>query len=125
MADDANSKALSAPYISWKTFTAFLASIHGKVPAQIDTSILRNMSGTARSQLQSALKFLKLIDTDGITQDSLKKLADAYNGEQWKVALAPFLTQAYGKVIGDLNLLTATPAMLRDRFKNNGGVEGG
>jgi hypothetical protein len=86
---------------------------------------LRNLSGTARSQLLSTLKFLELIDADGITQDSLKKLADVYNGEHWKPALGQFLRHAYKKVVGDLNLETATPAMLRERFRVNGGVDGG
>ena len=125
MNNDAQEKRQSVPYISWKTFTAFIASIHGKVPAQVDASILRNMSGTARSQLLSALKFLNLIDAEGITQDSLKKLSDAYNTEQWKPVLSAFLGNSYRRVVGDLNLDTATPAMLRERFKNNGGVDGG
>lgn len=125
MANDTLEKRIPAPYISWKTFISFITSIHGKVPAQIDPSILRNMSGTARSQLLSALKFLELVDTDGITMDSLKKLADVHNGEQWKPTLAQFLRHAYAKVIGDLNLESATPAMLRERFRNNGGVDGG
>jgi len=125
MANDPKDKQQSAPYTSWKTFTGFIGTIHGKVPAQIDASILRNMSGTARSQLLLALKFLNLVDSDGITQDSLKKLSDAYNGEQWKPALAQLLHHSYDKVVGDLNLETATPTMLRERFRNNGGVDGG
>jgi len=125
MASEAQEKKQPVPYISWKTFTGFLASIHGKVPAQIDASILRNMSGTARSQLLSALKFLELIDADGTTKDSLKKLADIYATEQWKPALSDFLANAYRRIAGDLNLQTATPAMLRERFRSNGGVDGG
>jgi hypothetical protein len=125
MTNDIQDKKLPVPYISWKTFHSFIASIQGKVPAQVDPSILRNMSGTARSQLLSALKFLALIDADGIAQDSLKKLADVYNGEQWKPALAKFIENAYRNVVGDLNLNTATPAMLRERFRSNGGVDGG
>jgi hypothetical protein len=83
------------------------------------------MSGTARSQLISALKFLGLIEPDGTTQDSLKKLADAYNTDKWKSTLSGFLGISYKRVITDLNLLDATPAMLRERFKSNGGVDGG
>jgi hypothetical protein len=125
MAGDTQEKKQSAPYISWKTFTSFIASVHGKVPDQIDTSILRNMSGTARSQLLSALRFLDLIDADGTTQDSLNKLADSYNTESWKPTLAEFLSRSYQPVIGDLNLTKATPAMLRERFRDNGNVDGG
>jgi hypothetical protein len=124
MVNDTQDKKHPVPYIAWKTFTAFIASIHGKVPAQVDASILRTMSGTARSQLLSALKFLDLIDADGITQDSLKKLADIYNTEQWKAGLATFLTHSYKRVVTDLDLTSATPAMLRERFRNNGGVDG-
>jgi hypothetical protein len=125
MGGETQEKNQSVPYISWKTFTSFIASVHGKVPHQIDTSILRNMSGTARSQLLSALKFLELINVNGITQDSLNKLADSYNTENWKPTLADFLNRSYKSVIGDLNLTKATPAMLRDRFRDNGNVDGG
>jgi hypothetical protein len=125
MADDTQDKKQPVPYISWKTFTSFIGSVHGKVPAQVDASILKNMSGTARSQLLSALKFLNLTSADGIAQDSLKKLADAYNTDQWKSTLGSFIALAYKRVIADLNLRNATPAMLRDRFKNNGDVDGG
>jgi hypothetical protein len=118
-------KKQPAPYISWKTFTSFVANIHGKVPAQIDPSVLRNMSGTARSQLLSALKFLDLIDVDGTTKDRLKKLADSYNSEQWKPQLHDLIAHAYARVVNGLNITAATPAMLRERFRNAGGVDGG
>jgi len=125
MSNDTQEKKQPAPYISWKTFTAFIAGIHGKVPAQVDASILRNMSGTARSQLLSTLKFLGLVDPDGITQDTLKKIADCYNTDRWKPMLAEFLGNSYRRIVGDLDLASATPAMLRERFRNNGGVDGG
>jgi hypothetical protein len=125
MDNDAQTKKPSAPYIAWRTFTSFIGNIHGKVPLQVDPSILRNLSGTARSQLISALKSLDLIDDDGIVQDSLKKLADAFNTPQWKSVLGEFLTKAYSRIIGNLDITAATPAMLRERFRSNGNVEGG
>lgn len=114
-----------APYISWKTFMSFIENMRGKVPIQIDSSVLQSMSGTARSQLLSALRFLDLIESDGTVKDSLHQLADSYNTENWKPELQKFISHAYGKIIGDLKLTAATPAMVRDRFKNFGGVEGG
>ncbi len=125
MDNDAQEKKQPAPYISWKTFTSFISNIHGKVPAQVDATVLRNLSGTARSQLLSALKFLDLVDTDGTTKDGLKKLADSYDGEQWKPELRDLIGRAYGRVINGLNIATATPGMLRERFRANGNVEGG
>jgi hypothetical protein len=113
-----------APYISWKTFTSFLDSMKGKLTAQIDASVLTKMSGTARSQLLSALRFLTLISADGTVQDKLRKLSDVHNTPQWKEGLAALLNDAYDELIGGLDIAIATPAMLRDRFKNFGGVEG-
>lgn len=124
MENGAQEKRLPTPYIAWKTFTSFLANMKGKLPEQIDASVLTSMSGTARSQLLSALKFLDLIASDGTVKDSLKKLSGASNTPKWKEELGTFLKVAYVSVIGDLNILTATPAMLRERFKNFGGVEG-
>jgi hypothetical protein len=125
MENEAKTKNPAMPYIPFRTFTSFLANMKGKLPDQIDSSVLTNMSGTARSQLLSALKSLNLITTEGAVQDGLRKLSDAYNTPKWKEALAVFLKQAYGGVIGDLNIVSATPSMIRDRFKNFGGVEGG
>lgn len=125
MATDTQERKHSAPYISWKTFIAFLANIQGKVPTQVDPSVLRNMSGTARSQLISALRFLDLIELDGTRKDSLQELADSYNSERWKPVLKGLIDRAYGRIINGINISSATPAMLRDRFRNNGGVDGG
>lgn len=125
MSSDTKEKRQPVPYISFKTFISFVESIHGKVPIQIDASILRHLSGTARSQLLSALKFLGLVNTDGIVEDSLKRLADAYNGPEWKTALSAVIMGAYGPVLAELDLKGATPGLLRDRFRTNGGVDGG
>ena len=125
MGNGTKEKRPSVPYISWKTFRSFLDSMKGKLPAQIDASVLPKMSGTARSQLLSALKFLGLIASDGTVQDTLKKLSEVHNTPKWKEGLAAFLIEAYREVIGNLNIVETTPAMLRERFKNFGGVEGG
>lgn len=118
-------KRPAVPYIPFKTFTSFLANMKGKLPDQIDNSVLTNMSGTARSQLLSALKSLDLVTPEGTVKDSLRKLSDFYSTPQWQEVLGAFLRTAYSDVVGELNVATATPAMLRDRFKNLGGVDGG
>lgn len=125
METENNRKRPPVPYIPFKTFLSFLANTKGKLPDKIDPSVLMNMSGTARSQLLSALKSLALIAAEGIVQDSLRQLSEAYDTPEWKNVLAAFLQNAYADVIGELNVATATPAMVRDRFKNFGGVEGG
>lgn len=123
--DQPDTKAIPAPYIAWQTFTGFLRNIQGKVPAQIDASVLKNLSGTARSQLLSALRFLRLIDSDGIPDEKLNKLADAIITSEWPAVLSKFLTAAYEPIIKGIDLKTATPKMLTESFKKFGGVEGG
>ena len=125
MENETKSKNPPMPYIPFRTFTSFLANMKGKLPDQIDNSVLTNMSGTARSQLLSALKSLDLVSIEGAVKDGLRELSHAYNTPKWKEILAAFLKHAYAGVIGDLNIVSATPAMVRDRFKNFGGVEGG
>jgi hypothetical protein len=125
MEPETKEKRPPAPYISWKTFTSFISNMHGKVPLQIDASVLQNMSGTARSQLLSALRFLDLIESDGTVKDSLHELSAAYNSDDWKLALRKLISKAYARVVSDLNISAATPGMLRDRFKNFGGIDGG
>lgn len=124
MENGAKEKRPPMPYIAFKTFSSFLGNMKGKLPDQIDTSVLTNMSGTAKSQLLSALKALDLVASDGTVKDSLRKLSDAYNTPKWKEVLGAFLKTAYAGVIGELNIATATPAMLRERFKTLGGIEG-
>lgn len=113
-----------APYISWKTFTAFLDHVHEKVPAKVDASVLRNLSGTTRSQLLSALRFLALIEPDGTVRKDLRELLNAHKTDVWKSDLGSFINEAYAPIVGDMNIEEATENMLRERFRKEGGVEG-
>ncbi len=49
MENGAKEKKSAVPYIPFKTFTSFLANMKGKLPDQIDASVLLNMSGTAEA----------------------------------------------------------------------------
>jgi hypothetical protein len=113
-----------APYISWRTFTAFLDHVHEKVPAKVDASVLRNLSGTTRSQLLSALRFLLLIEPDGTVRKDLRELLNAHKTDVWKSDLGSFISAAYAPIVGNMNIEEATENMLRERFRKEGGVEG-
>jgi Family of unknown function (DUF5343) len=124
MENGAKEKRPPSPYIAWKTFTSFLGNMKGKLPPRIDNSVLMNMSGSSRSQLLSALRFLNLIDTNGTVTDTLRELSSAYNTADWKKILATFIQRSYVTIVADLDVGVATPAMLRERFKTHGGLEG-
>jgi hypothetical protein len=114
-----------AAYIPFKTFGAFIDKLHGTaVPPNIDSSVLRHMSGSMRSQLMSALRFLGLIDANGNTTESLRALVKAYKTDKWRDVLQHILYEAYDEVVGNVDLDTGTGANLDEAFRSRGSVDG-
>lgn len=125
---NANTEELSRPvppYIPLMTLENFAGKLKSTVvPPVIDSSLTQSMSGGMAGALMSALKFLGLIEANGKVREPLKKLVAAQGTEQWKSALASVVEPAYAEVIGDLDLLTATPAMLEECFRVRGKATG-
>ncbi len=125
MSNDAEQTKPVAPYIPWQTFESFLERLKQTViPTHIDPSVMRHMSGTAQSQTLSALRFLGLVEQDGTVTEAFKDLVSAYKGPKWKAEIGKLLSAAYQPVIGKLDVKNATPDQLKNRFRNEGGVEG-
>lgn len=115
----------TTPYIPLMTLENFTGKLKATVvPPVIDSSLTQSMSGGMAGALMSALKFLGLVDANGRTRQSLRDLVEAHGTENWKVALRKVVTPAYKDIIGDLDLLTATPAMLESRFREVGKAQG-
>lgn len=113
------------PYIPLMTLENFAGKLKATVvPPVIDSSLTQSMSGGMAGALMSALKFLGLIDANGKVREPLKKLVAAQGTENWKTALAAVLDPAYADIIGDLDLQTATPAMLEECFRVRGKATG-
>lgn len=125
---NANSDEISRPvppYIPLMTLDNFAGKLKATVvPPVIDSSLTQSMSGGMAGALMSALKFLGLIEANGKVREPLKKLVAAHGTEGWKDALASIIEPAYAEVIGDLDLQTATPAMLEDCFRTRGKASG-
>jgi hypothetical protein len=113
------------PYISFATFDNFINGLgESTVPDKIDSSLMRTLSGSARSGLMVALRYLKLIDEDGNTLPDLEKLAKLQGPERAK-ALAVVLGGAYGFFrSGNLDLTRATPAQLAEAIGAEGATGG-
>jgi hypothetical protein len=94
------------------------------VPPVIDSSLTQSMSGGMAGALMSALKFLGLIDPAGNVRESLKKLVAAYETDSWKSALGEVIDRAYAEIVGDLDVASATPTMLDDKFRKNSKASG-
>lgn len=123
--DTEESSRPNPPYIPLMTLDNFIGKLKATVvPPVIDSSLTQSMSGGMSGALMSALRFLGLIEQGGKVRAPLKDLVAAHKTEKWKAALVAVITPAYKNIVGDLDLMTATPAMLEERFRTNGKCAG-
>jgi hypothetical protein len=106
------------PYISFQTFLTLLDELRTNgIPGQVDRSILRRFSGATGTQLLSALRALGVVDSDDRPLPALVSMVEADDG-QFAALLRNLLRSAYPYVF-KLDLMTATPAMFADAFREN------
>jgi hypothetical protein len=108
---------VTPPYVPIKTFLNFIDSIKDTVPHRIDNSVLTKYSGSVRTQLRGALRFLGLIDDVGITQPALRELAAARGTSEWKRVFTDHFFAPYKEILGQLNLERGTLQQLKERFR--------
>jgi hypothetical protein len=124
---DESVDAIRAPYIPWKTFEHYAASLKkvGTPPHTLDNSARpSSMSGGLWRALVSGLKFLKLVEPDGEATDKLAKLVKAHGTPEWTAAVKQYVVPAYAAVVGDLPVKNATVAQLDARFKAHSKLDG-
>jgi hypothetical protein len=126
MAEDSQKEAATIPpYLPWPTFTAFIEKLNKTaIPNRIDSTLIKNLSGTVQSQLLNALKFLGLTNGNGAVTEKLKALVKTYGTPQWGETLGESFIDSYNELIGSIDLDTATPGELKERFREVGGIEG-
>jgi hypothetical protein len=123
--DTEESTQQTPPYIPMMTLENFVGKLNTTVvPPMIDSTLTQSMSGGMAGALMSALKFLGLIDKSGNVRESLKKLVAAYGTDKWKAALAAVVDPAYASIVLDLDMASATPGMLDDKFRRNSKATG-
>lgn len=113
---------LNPPYVAYRTFRTFLESLAISMPDRIDRSVFDSkFSGTATSQITSALRSLKLIDAEGSPNDAFKSLVRS-QGEQHHKVLEQVLRSYYIPVFR-LDLERATKAQFREAMREFGCTE--
>ena len=113
------------PYVGYATFVNFLNGLRDtSIPKRIDSSIIRNLSGSAQSSLLSALRYFNLIDENGVPTPAFEPLVMA--SENDRVAhLRKCLQESYPFLAdGSLDLASATPQMLADALRLQGASGG-
>jgi len=113
------------PYVSYRTFRNFIDGLQLGIPSRIDRSYWGDKySGSTGTQLMTALRFLGLIDNNGMPMTRLKQLVSA-KGAQRTSILQQIAYVAFDFLAeGQLNPEVATYAQLEEIFYNNYQVTG-
>jgi len=119
MVDEKGRKRLP-PYVSYRTFLNFIERLEREMPARIDRSYWSDrLAGSTGTQLMAALRFLNLIDGDGVPSSQLRLLASA-KGDKRGELLRQIATESYNFVLGgSFDFHIATYAQLEEVFHHN------
>ena len=119
MVDERSRKRLP-PYVSYRTFLNFTERLEREMPARIDRSYWSDrLAGSTGTQLMGALRFLGLIDGDGVPTSQLRQLVSA-RGDKRAELLRQIATESYGFVLGGtFDFHIATYAQLEEVFHRN------
>ena len=112
------------PYSQWQRLLETLREDYANnqhLPSRIDNSYLKKLkvNASAESNLQSALAFLGLVDSQRHPTDALKSLLSSGEDEA-KGLLYKIVERAYVPVLDGLMLRSATPDHLSEKFKTGG-----
>ncbi len=109
------------PYVAYSTLKKLLRDLGEDVPSRFDSSYYDNLklSGSTRSALKNALVYLGLSDSHGYPTDSLQQLLKM-EGDARKSLLQVITRKSYGNLFTKLDVERATPAQLKEHFKNLG-----
>ncbi len=112
-------KPSKPPYLSFVTLTNFLKGMdEAVIPSQIDKSLMPGYSGATQSYVLAALAFFNLVDGKGKPTSILSELLKAnVMGEEAKPVWQKLFNLSYTPILGDLDLATATPTQLLEKFK--------
>ena len=113
-----NSKTLP-PYVSYRTFWNFLDGLQAAVPARVDRSFWGDkLSGSSGGQLIAALKYLKMIDGNGVPTLRLKQIV-LTKGAQKANLLKQLTQEAYPFFLTELEPANATYAQMEEKLKEH------
>ncbi len=119
MTDSAAGTKLLPPYVTFISLMNFVDGLKRGIPGQIDRSLMKTMSGSMQTQMMSALKYLHLVDAQGVVQDILTRLVNSEGAERTQV-LCELLTSSYPFLFGSFDLSKATSSQFRQKFTEVG-----
>ena len=119
------SSSSSPPYASFSSFINLFNKLsESGVPSRIDPSVFGNASGSITYSVLAALKYLKLIDEDGIPDERFIAFANASETER-KALLAPIIKSGYPFLFdSSLDLTKASAKQFDDRLREEFEIQG-
>ncbi len=112
------------PYVSYATWKKLMHGLANFLPDQIDASVFTDLrfSGSDKKKLRAALRYLSLVDDNGVPTESLHALVEAHRNDGDKAAVLNQLLEEGYPFLHDanFNLATATWKQLTDRFESLG-----
>lgn len=112
-------KPVLPAYVSYPSFIKFINGLREThIPLQIDKSLMPTASGGQVSAMLAALRFLRLIDANGIPTDHMKQLVEATD-ETRKPLLKSITESSYDFLFGDESfpLAKASGQQVTEKFR--------
>ena len=124
MVNDKSQKSLP-PYVSYRTFQNFIDVLQLGMPSRIDRSYWgERYSGSTGTQLMTALRFLGLVDGNGIPMTRLKQLVSTRGAQRSEILKQVAYTAFNFLSTRSLDPQVATYAQLEEVFYNTYQVTG-
>lgn len=124
-----NNELQNAAYVSFTSLESLVKRLkETAIPPVIDGSILVNMSGSAASQMKTALRFLGLTevkDSKDLVTKQLRALVAAQGSVgEWKEQWQQIVEDVYDPITKDIDINKATVQQLRDAIRAGSGATG-
>ncbi|KAF0178970.1 MAG: hypothetical protein FD124_529 [Alphaproteobacteria bacterium] len=114
---DPKGAAKTPPYIPWKTLITLVEDFRTNgLPPRIDNSVLRRFSGGVGSQIKSGFRSMGFMDDQSRPTPELDAFVKSYGTDAFPGDVKKMIARTYPFLTG-LDLLTATPSMFADAFK--------
>src|SRR5512136_736421 len=117
----ARDKGPRPPYVTYATWVRVLEDVRERKPTQLDGSYFRELelSDSTGVTVKQALWFLGLVEGENMPTQELLELVAA-EGDDRKRLIRQILDQAYGPIVGEVDLEHATMGHVLDAFKRAG-----
>jgi hypothetical protein len=108
------------PYLPFSSFLTALDQLSQALPTEIKKNVFPYHSGALQGQLIGALRFLDLIDEEGLPKGKkLERLALEKTVPSRRANLRPLIKSAYSEVL-KIDLAKMTPSQLDSAFEKYG-----